>query len=208
MNLVGKAGKVIPGAALFEGGLRILDTYQSAETQDAKAEGYGAAAGNMAGALAGAAARAAIGSVVPVLGTAIGGVVGGILGSMGGETLGAMLGKSWFGSDTEKPAAVLNAAPYNPSLIQGLPGAVNMGAVVRSLTSGPATGPQAMPAQSRTCTQRRAAENPAENRHLGAIANHRQRRRQRPCCTGPRATAAPAATHGTVRPATVEPQPV
>lgn len=145
MNLVGKAGKVIPGAALFEGGLRILDTYQSAETQDAKAEGYGAAAGNMAGALAGAAAGAAIGSVVPVLGTAIGGVVGGILGSMGGETLGAMLGKSWFGSDTEKPAAVLNTAPYNPSLIQGLPGAVNMGAVVRSFTSGPATGSLAMP---------------------------------------------------------------
>ena len=146
MNLVGKAGKVIPGAALFEGGLRILDTYQSAETQDAKAEGYGAAAGNMAGALAGAAAGAAIGSVVPVLGTAIGGVVGGILGSMGGETLGAMLGKSWFGSDTEKPpAAVLTAMPYSPRLTQGVPGAVNLGAVVRSFANDPAPGPLAMP---------------------------------------------------------------
>ena len=146
MNLVGKAGKVIPGAALFEGGLRILDTYQSAETQDAKAKGYGAAAGNMAGALAGAAAGAAIGSVVPVLGTAIGGVVGGILGSMGGESLGAMLGKSWFGSDTEKPpAAVLTSVPYSSRLTQGVPGAVNMGAVVRSFSNGPATGPLAMP---------------------------------------------------------------
>mgnify|MGYP003365014822 CR=1 FL=1 len=146
MNLVGKAGKVIPGAALFEGGLRILDTYQSAETQDAKAEGYGAAAGNMAGALAGAAAGAAIGSVVPVLGTAIGGVVGGILGSMGGETLGAMQGKSWFGSDTEKPpTAVPTSVPYSSRLTQGVPGAVNMGTVVRSFSNGPATGPLAMP---------------------------------------------------------------
>ena len=143
MSLVGKA---IPGAALFQGGMQILDTYQSAETQDAKAEGYGAAAGNMAGALAGAAAGAAIGSVVPVLGTAIGGVVGGILGSMGGETLGAMLGKSWFGSDTAKPpAAVLTSVPYSSRLTQGVPGAVNMGAVVRSFTNGPATGPLAMP---------------------------------------------------------------
>lgn len=146
MNLVGKAGKAIPGAALFEGGLRILDTYQSAETQEAKAEGYGAAAGNMAGALAGAAAGAAIGSVVPVLGTAIGGVVGGILGSMGGETLGAMLGKSWFGKDTEKaPVPVATGVPFNSRLTRGLPGAVDMGAVVRSFSSGPATGPLAMP---------------------------------------------------------------
>lgn len=146
MSLVGKAGKAIPGGALFEGGLRILDTYQSAETQEAKAEGYGAAAGNMAGALAGAAAGAAIGSVVPVLGTAIGGVVGGILGSMGGETLGAMLGKSWFGKDTEKaPVPVATGVPFNPRLTRGLPGAVDMGAVVRSFSSGPATGPLAMP---------------------------------------------------------------
>ena len=68
MGLIGKAGKAVPGAALFEGVLRAADTYQNAETKDEKAEGYGAAAGNMAGALAGAAAGAAIGSVVPILG--------------------------------------------------------------------------------------------------------------------------------------------
>lgn len=140
MSLVGKASKAIPGAALFEGGLRLLDTYQSAETRDAKAEGYGAAAGNMAGALAGAAAGAAIGSVVPVLGTAIGGVIGGILGSMGGETLGAKLGKTWFGTTPDKPAV-----PYNPRLIQGLPGRLNMGDVARSLSTGAATGVLVIP---------------------------------------------------------------
>ena len=101
---VGKVGKLLPGASLLEGGMRAIDTYQNAETKDEKAEGYGAAAGNMAGALAGAAAGAAIGSVVPILGTAVGGLIGGILGSMGGESIGGSLGKSWFGSDDEKPA--------------------------------------------------------------------------------------------------------
>lgn len=101
---VGKVGKLIPGGSLLEGGMRALDTYQNAETKEEKAEGYGAAAGNMAGALAGAAAGAAIGSVVPILGTAVGGLIGGILGSMGGESVGAFVGKSWFGSDDEKPA--------------------------------------------------------------------------------------------------------
>ncbi len=105
MGLIGKAGKVLPGASLFEGVMRGVDTFQNAETQDDKAEGYGAAAGNMAGALAGAAAGAAIGSVVPILGTAVGGLIGGLLGSMGGESIGSALGKSWFGSgDEEKPA--------------------------------------------------------------------------------------------------------
>ncbi len=146
MSLVGKAGRVIPGAALFEGGMRLLDTYQNAETQDAQAEGYGAAAGNMAGALAGAAAGAAIGSVVPVLGTAIGGVVGGILGSMGGESIGASLGKSWFGSVDQKTSApTVNAQAFDPRLTRGLPGATNMGDVVRSFSSASATGPLAMP---------------------------------------------------------------
>lgn len=101
---VGKVGKLLPGASLLEGGMRAIDTYQNAETQDEKAEGYGAAAGNMAGALAGAAAGAAIGSVVPILGTAVGGLIGGILGSMGGESIGGSLGKSWFSSNDEKPA--------------------------------------------------------------------------------------------------------
>ena len=100
----------------------------------------------MAGALAGAAAGAAIGSVVPVLGTAIGGVIGGILGSMGGESIGASLGKSWFGSDDKKPSEpVVKALAFDPRLTRGLPGATNMGDVVRSFSSASATGPLAMP---------------------------------------------------------------
>ena len=146
MSLVGKAGKVIPGSALVAGGMRLLDTYQSDDTQEAKAEGYGAAAGNMAGALAGAAAGAAIGSVVPVLGTAIGGVIGGILGSMGGESIGAKLGKSWFGSDDKKPSVpALAQVPFDPRLTRGLPGATNMGDVVRSFSSTTPSGPLAIP---------------------------------------------------------------
>lgn len=143
---VGKVGKLIPGAALIEGGMRALDTFQNADTQDAKAEGYGAAAGNVAGALAGAAAGAAIGSVVPILGTAIGGVIGGILGSMGGESIGASLGKSWFGSDDKKPLEpVANGLAFDPHLTRSLPGATNMGDVVRSFSSAAPTGPLAMP---------------------------------------------------------------
>lgn len=143
---VGKVGKLIPGAALIEGGMRALDTFQNADTQEAKAEGYGAAAGNMAGALAGAAAGAAIGSVVPVLGTAIGGVIGGILGSMGGEAIGASLGKSWFGSDDKKPSEpVVNPLAFDPRLTRALPGATKMGDVVRSFSSASPTGPLAMP---------------------------------------------------------------
>ncbi|OZY62486.1 phage tail tape measure protein [Pseudomonas fragi] len=141
---VGKVGKMIPGASLFEGGMRALDTLQNADTQEAKAEGYGAAAGNVAGALAGAAAGAAIGSVVPVLGTAIGGVIGGILGSMGGESIGAKLGKSWFGSDDEKPVSLLAQPAGRQSVIPGLPGAVRMGDVARSLAIATPQGPLAI----------------------------------------------------------------
>ena len=181
MGLVGKASKVIPGAALFEGVMKGVETFQNAETQDEKAEGYGAAAGNMAGALAGAAAGAAIGSVVPILGTAVGGLIGGLLGSMGGESLGISLGKSWFGSDEEKPAepeksqakpaadmptpvvpAVITTprlpgiARVPPSPMQQdrapsqdaprlMPGAVNMGDVVRSFANATPPGPLVMP---------------------------------------------------------------
>ena len=200
MGLVGKASKVIPGAALFEGVMKGVDTFQNAETQDEKAEGYGAAAGNMAGALAGAAAGAAIGSVVPILGTAVGGLIGGLLGSMGGESLGISLGKSWFGSDDEKPAepakpqakpagdmpapVVISPVPYDPrgpnvqnpfvlpdvntvprfpgtdrespspmpqerssnqDASRVLPGAVNMGDVVRSFANATPPAPLVMP---------------------------------------------------------------
>ena len=108
MNAVGtvsKVGKAIPGAKLFDAGLKVLDTYSTAKTAEEKAEGYGGAAGGLAGSVAGAAAGAAIGSVVPILGTAIGGMIGAFLGGMGGESLGSMLGqsalaKSLFGGDS------------------------------------------------------------------------------------------------------------
>lgn len=85
--------------ALIDAGFKAKDTYDNAETQDEKAEGYGAAAGSFAGTLAGAAAGAAIGSAVPVIGTIVGGLIGGWLGSMGGDALGGAVGKSMFGAD-------------------------------------------------------------------------------------------------------------
>ena len=94
-----------------------FDTYENAKTKDEKAEGYGAAAGNLAGTMAGAAAGAAIGSVVPIIGTAIGGLVGAYLGSMGGSALGGAAGKSWFGGEDEKPAP-----PVTPLLMAPRPG--------------------------------------------------------------------------------------
>ncbi|MDT9633169.1 phage tail tape measure protein [Pseudomonas sp. JV449] len=88
--------------AVIEAGFKVKDTYDNAETQDEKAEGYGAAAGGLAGTLAGAAAGAAIGSAVPVIGTIVGGLIGGYLGSLGGDALGGAIGKSMFGSDESK----------------------------------------------------------------------------------------------------------
>ncbi|RMR35361.1 Tail tape measure protein, partial [Pseudomonas syringae pv. coriandricola] len=85
---LGGLAKVVPGAKFLDAGMLALDTYQNAETQDEKAEGYGGAAGGLAGALAGGAAGAAIGSIVPVVGTAIGGLVGAFLGGMGGQDVG------------------------------------------------------------------------------------------------------------------------
>jgi len=85
--------------ALLDAGFKVKDTYDNAETQDEKAEGYGAAAGGLAGTLAGAAAGAAIGSAVPVIGTIVGGLIGGYLGSLGGDALGGAVGKAMFGSD-------------------------------------------------------------------------------------------------------------
>ncbi|WKY30299.1 phage tail tape measure protein [Pseudomonas donghuensis] len=100
-----KATKAVPGAAVLDAGIGIMNTYQNATTQDEKAEGYGSAAGGLAGTMAGAAAGAAIGSVVPVVGTLIGGAIGAFLGGMGGESLGGMLGKSFFGEDKEEAVA-------------------------------------------------------------------------------------------------------
>ncbi|MBD9616777.1 phage tail tape measure protein [Pseudomonas sp. PDM07] len=98
----GGGGSVVKGAAVVavvDAGFKAYDTYQNAETQDQKAEGYGEAAGGLAGTLAGAAAGAAIGSAVPVIGSLIGGVIGGYLGNQGGDVLGGYLGKSLFGAD-------------------------------------------------------------------------------------------------------------
>lgn len=66
MGTVGKLGKAIPGEAVIEAGVKALETFNTAKTNDEKAEGYGAAAGGLAGTMAGAAAGAAIGSVVPI----------------------------------------------------------------------------------------------------------------------------------------------
>ncbi|WP_236527277.1 phage tail tape measure protein, partial [Pseudomonas syringae] len=75
---LGSVAKVVPGAKFLDAGMLALDTYQNAETQDEKAEGYGGAAGGLAGALAGGAAGAAVGSIVAGIGTAIGGGGGGV----------------------------------------------------------------------------------------------------------------------------------
>ncbi|MFJ4605016.1 phage tail tape measure protein [Pseudomonas atacamensis] len=96
---IGSAVKGTAVLAVADAGFKAYDTYQNAETQDEKAEGYGSAAGGLAGTLAGAAAGAAIGSVVPVIGTAIGALIGGVLGNMGGDSLGGFVGKSLFGAD-------------------------------------------------------------------------------------------------------------
>ncbi|PKA72612.1 TP901 family phage tail tape measure protein [Pseudomonas baetica] len=115
---VGKAAKVIPGGTLLESGAMAFETFQNAKTKDEKAEGYGAAAGNLAGTMAGAAAGAAIGSVVPIIGTAIGGMIGAYLGSQGGAALGGSLGKSLFGGEDEKPEQMAKApAPATPLMM-------------------------------------------------------------------------------------------
>ncbi|WP_256658548.1 phage tail tape measure protein [Pseudomonas sp. WPR_5_2] len=124
---VGKLGKVIPGGSLLEAGSMAFDTYQNAQTQDEKAEGYGAAAGSLAGTMAGAAAGAAIGSVVPIIGTAIGGMVGAYLGSMGGTALGSVAGKLWFGDSEEKPAALATPLLMAPRPGPAVPSLATMG---------------------------------------------------------------------------------
>jgi TP901 family phage tail tape measure protein len=91
--------KRLPGGSFMHAGATALDVAVNANTQDEKAEGYGAAGGSLAGTLAGAAAGAAIGSVVPVIGTAVGAAVGAVLGGLGGESLGGWLGKKLFGDD-------------------------------------------------------------------------------------------------------------
>ncbi|UZS62385.1 phage tail tape measure protein [Pseudomonas syringae] len=116
---LGSVAKVVPGAKFLDAGMLALDTYQNAETQDEKAEGYGGAAGGLAGALAGGAAGAAIGSIVPVIGTAIGGAVGAFLGGMGGQDIGSFLGKALFGSDEKTEAVAEKGGDAKPSAAPG-----------------------------------------------------------------------------------------
>ncbi|MBI6732446.1 phage tail tape measure protein, partial [Pseudomonas amygdali] len=116
---LGSVAKMVPGAKFLDAGMLALDTYQSAETQDEKAEGYGGAAGGLAGALAGGAAGAAIGSIVPVIGTAIGGAVGAFLGGMGGQDIGGFLGKALFGSDEKTEAVADKGGDAKPSAAPG-----------------------------------------------------------------------------------------
>ncbi|AQL40693.1 phage tail tape measure protein [Pseudomonas syringae] len=116
---LGSVAKMVPGAKFLDAGMLALDTYQNAETQDEKAEGYGGAAGGLAGALAGGAAGAAIGSIVPVIGTAIGGAVGAFLGGMGGQDIGGFLGKALFGSDEKTEAIAGKTGDTKPSAAPG-----------------------------------------------------------------------------------------
>ena len=104
-------------AELFSAVLQAKEVYDTAETQDEKAQGYGEAAGSLAGTLAGAAAGAAIGSAVPIIGTAIGGMIGGYLGSMGGGALGGYTGQALFGSSD-----LAKAQPITPMLMAPRPG--------------------------------------------------------------------------------------
>ncbi|HCV40302.1 MAG TPA: hypothetical protein DGQ94_16625, partial [Pseudomonas sp.] len=90
----GRLFKKVPGAALVDASLQMVETYNSDGTPAQKMGAYGSAAGGLGGTLAGAAAGAAIGSVVPVIGTAIGGLIGGVLGGMGGESAGGWLGRT------------------------------------------------------------------------------------------------------------------
>ncbi|RIJ12029.1 phage tail tape measure protein [Pseudomonas sp. 91RF] len=137
-------GDVVKGTAVVavvDAGFKAYDTYQNAETQDEKAEGYGAAAGGLAGTLAGAAAGAAIGSAVPVIGTIVGGLIGAYLGSQGGDALGGFLGKKYFGTP-EELKRVPDAGPLMMANAgQNLPPV--MGDIARSFAPKPAAGPLA-----------------------------------------------------------------
>lgn len=113
-------GKGNLAGVLFDAAVNAKEVYDTAETKDEKAEGYGTAAGTMAGTLAGAAAGAAIGSVVPIIGTAIGGAIGAWLGSQGGGALGGYIGKSLFGGPEESVASA--SAPVTPLLAGPRPG--------------------------------------------------------------------------------------
>ena len=143
----GRGGKIADGVkgpamlAVVDAGFKAYDTYQNAETQDEKAEGYGEAAGGLAGTLAGAAAGAAIGTAVPIIGNIVGGLIGGYLGYMGGDAAGGFLGKKLFGTD-ESLKRVPDAGPLMMANAgQNLPPV--MGDIAKSFEPKPASGPLA-----------------------------------------------------------------
>jgi TP901 family phage tail tape measure protein len=111
LSVVRSVGKANVAGALLDAALSAKEVYDTAETRDEKAQGYGSVAGTATGALAGAAAGAAIGSVVPVIGTAIGGLIGAWLGSQGGGKLGGVVGKALFGGPDEPASATAKSAP-------------------------------------------------------------------------------------------------
>lgn len=123
--------------AVAQAGYKAYDTYENAETQDEKAEGYGQVAGGLAGTLAGAAAGAAIGTAVPIIGNLVGGLIGGYLGYMGGDALGGSLGKSLFGTDESLKTLPAAGPLMMANAGQNLPPV--MGNIARSFA--PAVGP-------------------------------------------------------------------
>ena len=147
--------------AVADAGFKAWDTYQNAETQDEKAEGYGEAAGGLAGTLAGAAAGAAIGTAVPVIGNIVGGLIGGYLGYMGGDALGGVVGKSMFGGDDalkRMPAAgplmMTNAGKDIPPVMANIgqsfakPSGQGTGALLMATKPGDAARAMMMPTAS------------------------------------------------------------
>lgn len=123
--------------AVAQAGYKAYDTFENAETQDEKAEGYGQAAGGLAGTLAGAAAGSAIGTAVPIIGNIVGGLIGGYLGYMGGDALGGSLGKSLFGTDESLKTLPAAGPLMMANAGQNLPPV--MGNIARSFA--PAVGP-------------------------------------------------------------------
>jgi TP901 family phage tail tape measure protein len=143
----GRGAKIVDGMkgpallAVVDAGFKAYDTYENAETQDEKAEGYGQAAGGLAGTLAGAAAGAAIGTAVPIIGNIVGGLIGGYLGYMGGDAAGGFLGKKLFGTD-ESLRRVPDAGPLMMA-DAGKNLSPVMGDIARSFVPKPANGPLA-----------------------------------------------------------------
>jgi len=148
---IGSAVKGAAVVAVVDAGFKAYDTYQNAETQDDKAEGYGAAAGGLAGTLSGAAAGAALGTLLlPVIGTAIGGLVGGVLGNMGGDVLGGYLGKAAFGTPDDLkrlpaagPLMMANAGKDIPPVLGGIAQSFAPSTTGPLMLTNPGTGPGA-----------------------------------------------------------------